>query len=405
MRIEPQAPAKSDAFAGPRDGSDRHQFHLPMIRKQFPHHSFIFHLRERAGRIQQKSARPQHFHGTFQNLPLKRRVVRRPPLQPVLHHIRIPAEHPLSRTGRVHEDLVKIRRINLGEPFRRLAGHTDIRKAEQFQILEQPLRSGTADIIGKQKPRAPQPRSEFCTLAARRGAQIQHPLARFDRKEGGRRHGAGFLQIIKPRVIIGVFRPSPAFGAADPCADIKPVRGPRYRIVRKTQDGGRLPWRPFPRIDPQARLDRSVEAGEIIRVFLAEKAPHLGQEPGRQRCSHMHLLPFPQNASSDLRHDGDTRQTAVRTDIIAVFPIIISFRILSCQGYLSDAGPFERYRHFSHYHTIPDLVPTGTRARRRSASAVSAPSHHTIPPFVPTRTIARRRSASAASVSFFTIIS
>ena len=116
--------------------------------------------------------------------------------------MRLLTEHPLSGTGCINKDFIKIFMEIPVKLISHLTGHQNIGKTKYFQILQKCLRTGCTGIISHQKSRMIKLCSQLCCLSARCCTKIQHPLSFFYRKYAGRRHGTWLLNIIKTCIII-----------------------------------------------------------------------------------------------------------------------------------------------------------------------------------------------------------
>ena len=159
----------------------------------------VFVAVEGAGGVHQPAAGPQHFRRPIQYLCLPPGAARRSRRIPLTPRVRLAAEHALAGAGRIAEYGVKGLRPFLRQRVRIGVHHGGIARAHALQIGGEYLRPGGLRLIGDQQSLTAQRRGDLRTLAAGRSAQIQYALAGYGPQRGYAHHGAGLLQIERPR--------------------------------------------------------------------------------------------------------------------------------------------------------------------------------------------------------------
>ena len=162
------------------------------------HVVLIFQRAKGASGIHQPPAGPHQARGAGEDFPLALLAAQVAGLRPFGDGARIATEHALARARRVHEHRIERFRQRLGQARGAFVGNGGVPRAHALQVRQQHFRAPGFDFVGHQRACAfGQPRG----LAPRRGAQIQHPLARLRAKHLGGNHGAGFLEVKRAREV------------------------------------------------------------------------------------------------------------------------------------------------------------------------------------------------------------
>ena len=195
-------------------------------------------------------------------------------------------EHPFSGTGRVHQDPVEKQREFPHQTVGILAGHQGVPDPHQFDVFQQGLRAGRAEVIGHQQSLPLQVRPDLGRLPAGGRTEIQDPFSGLCSEKRRAAHGRRLLHIVKPRKIPGIPGVSavrrqiiPVGGPWDPLCKPEPCR---HRLRRRLQ-----------RIDAQSGKGHVYDGTEILRIILFQQVLHLFQEfCGKSVCQQNVLLIF-----------------------------------------------------------------------------------------------------------------
>ena len=176
------------------------------------------------------------------------------------------SEHALAGAGRIDKNFIKIALEPRLQPLRMLVQHQSVRDAEALNIGREDFRAFGVYLVADKKSAPLHFPCQLRGFSARRGAKIEHPLARLRVKQSCGRHRAGLLQIVKPRFVIRGFS------------------GPRFRVIviptglprdrRKRKRGQIRKGSPFQGIQPQTDRAGSGKArGECVVIF-SQQPPH-----------------------------------------------------------------------------------------------------------------------------------
>ena len=139
------------------------------------------------------------------------------------------SEHSLAGAGRIYQYLVKESRQAGSQMRRRFIGYDGVGKAHALYILRKLSAALRMDFVGKQKAVNSNEGCNLCAFAAWRRTKIQYAIANPGRQQRNRRHGAGILQIIYARFMVGMLAWS-----LGRIFHIKPLGAPRYRGQRQS---------------------------------------------------------------------------------------------------------------------------------------------------------------------------
>ena len=176
------------------------------------------------------------------------------------------SEHALAGAGRIDKNFIKITLEPRLQPLRMLVQHQSVRDAEALNIGRENFRALGVYLVADKKSTPLHFPCQLRGFSARRGAKIEHPLARLRVKQSRGRHRAGLLQIVKPRLMIRGF-PRPRFRVI-----IIPAGRPRNRRKRKRGQIGKES--PFQGIQPQADRARPGKARSKCVVIFSQQPPH-----------------------------------------------------------------------------------------------------------------------------------
>ena len=176
------------------------------------------------------------------------------------------SEHALAGAGRIDKNFIKIALEPRLQPLRMLVQDQGVRDAEALDVGRENFRAFGTNFIADEKAAPLHFPRQLRGFSARRGAKIEHPLARLRVKQSCGRHRAGLLQIVKPRFVIRGFS------------------GPRFRVIviptglprdrRKRKRGQIRKGSPFQGIQPQTDRAGSGKArGECVVIF-SQQPPH-----------------------------------------------------------------------------------------------------------------------------------
>ena len=230
---------------------------------------FIFLGIQGAGAIDQPPAEAKHGPCGGQNALLPGRAPCRGLLRPFGAGLRVAAEHALAAAGGVHQNRVE-KSCPPGSELLRL-GRNDqpVGHAHSFQIAAENFRTARYRLVADQQPPTLQRVGDLGALSPRGGAEIQHPLAGPGRQHCHRRHGAGFLNIVRPGFVQGL------------CArraflrQIAPRPGlPRHRLPQPFDQGRGIGQR-LAGIEPQPAHIGLGQRGKIVVRFCSQ----LGADP------------------------------------------------------------------------------------------------------------------------------
>ena len=218
-----------------------HLYHMELrVGVEEPGHGALVFLRGKGtGGVDETAAGPQHDGSGFQNLILPPGAHQHRLHAPVGHGGGLLAEHTLAGTGSVHQNAVKIAGEPLLQPFGVFVEHQSVGTAHTLQILTQDSGPFRFNLIGDQKPLTIQQGGQLGGLAAGGGAQVQNGHTGPHIQQPRRGHGAGLLQVVCPRVVVGR-----QTGAGVGVVIIAVLR-PGHRLAA----GDR--WQFFQRVEPQ----------------------------------------------------------------------------------------------------------------------------------------------------------
>ena len=176
------------------------------------------------------------------------------------------SEHALAGAGCVHKNFIEEALEPRLQPLRMLVQDQGVRDAEALDVGRENFRAFGTNFIADEKAAPLHFPRQLRGFSARRGAKIEHPFTRLRVKQSRRRHRAGLLQIVKPRLMIRGF-PRPRFRVI-----IIPAGLPRDR--RKRKRGQIRKGSPFQGIQPQTDRAGSGKArGECVVIF-SQQPPH-----------------------------------------------------------------------------------------------------------------------------------
>ena len=176
------------------------------------------------------------------------------------------SEHALAGAGRIDKNFIKITLEPRLQPLRMLVQHQSVRDAEALDIGRENFRALEVYLVADKKAASLHFPRQLRGFSTRRGAKIEHPLARLRVKQSCGRHRAGLLQIVEPRLVIRGF-PRPRFRVI-----IIPAGLPRNR--RKQKRGQIRKGSPLQGIQPQTdRAGPGKARGECVVIF-SQQPPH-----------------------------------------------------------------------------------------------------------------------------------
>ena len=164
----------------------------------------VLPLLERAGRIDERSAAREHGGGILQDGALTGDAAFDVLLAPFGDGVRVLAEHPLARAGRVDQDLIEIGGQRRGERGCLRGQDGAVCDAHALDVLREDAGAVIDVLVGDEHALSPHRRRELRRLSARRGAQIEHPLPAPDAEQGRGAHCGGLLRVEQPRVMRGM---------------------------------------------------------------------------------------------------------------------------------------------------------------------------------------------------------
>ena len=185
-------------------------------------------------------------------------------------------EHSLPGTGRVHQHPVEETGKPLRQGGRMLVGHQGVGNGHALDVPGENFRPLGIDLVAEQKALPPHPSGDLGGLSAGCGAQVADPLPRLRVEQRHRRHGAGLLKVIGPRLMKNM-----QAGSGSRVV-IVPHRLPRHRL---SHEGQRRNF-PLQGIEPQRHRPGAVQAVKIAFIFVSQLALHALQKGFRQ-----HTLP------------------------------------------------------------------------------------------------------------------
>ena len=144
----------------------------------------VFLPRKGAGRIDERAAGREHTGGAVEDLRLAVRTHADFLLAPFGRGRLFLAQHPLPRTGRVHEDLIKISRKAGRERGGVGAGHDGVYDPHALDVLQEDTRAVGHLLVEDEDPLPAHRLRELRALPARRAAKVEHPLARAHPQRG-----------------------------------------------------------------------------------------------------------------------------------------------------------------------------------------------------------------------------
>jgi len=150
---------------------------------------------ESAGGIDQQAARPRQGAGRVEQGPLPRGAAGHVRGRPVGHRGGVAAEHRFAGARRVDQHAVEEGRRPRGQYLGRHAQYGSVGDAPPFQRPSQLARSSRVDVVGHEQAPPGQAIGDGGRLAARRGAEVEHALARLRVEHGDRRQGRGVLGV------------------------------------------------------------------------------------------------------------------------------------------------------------------------------------------------------------------
>ena len=202
----------------------------------------------------------------MQNFRLPPRAHQNRFLRPVGHSGLFLPEHALAGARRVDKNFIKVALEPRLQPLRVLIQNQRVRDAEALDVGRENFRAFGTNFIADEKAAPLHFPRQLRGFSARRGAQIEHPFTRLRVKQSRRRHRAGLLQIVEPRLMICGF-PRPRFRVI-----IIPAGLPRDR--RKRKRGQVRKGSPFQGIQPQTdRAGPGKARGECVVIF-SQQPPH-----------------------------------------------------------------------------------------------------------------------------------
>ena len=211
----------------------------------------IFTRLERAGGIDERAAACKHFSGVVENFPLTGNTAFHVLLAPLRDRARVLAEHPLARAGSIDEDLVKVCGKFFDKRRRIRADDGAVFHAQPLDVLREDPGAVIDVLVCNQYALPPHSGGELSGLSARRGAQIEHPFARFCVQERRGAHGGRLLHIEQPRMVRG--RVSEFFRRR-----IKSALRPRDGLVREGREVFERLRRTFQKVGAHAPDGRGV---------------------------------------------------------------------------------------------------------------------------------------------------
>ena len=277
------APVQKPLFAGLGHGRLGRGNHLKlgMAGQKVQHRPLVLGRGKGAGGVDQVPARAEHFRRFFQDLTLSHGAQSHVLGAPHGHGIRLLAEHTLTRAGSVHHDLIEEDREFLGQLGGGGVGDHGVPYPHALHVLGQDSRAGGVDLVGHQKPLTAQGGGQLGSLAAGGGAEVKYPLTGLGGTQGGGEHGAGLLDVVRPRLVEGVLA-----GAGLPVGGVvKAVSLPRDRLPHKGRDLPQSLGSQLQGIHPQGGVDvlgvGIAEGGEVI----PQHPPHpLGKTTGESQA-------------------------------------------------------------------------------------------------------------------------
>ena len=187
-------------------------------------------------------------------------------LRPVCDGGLLLPEHALAGARRIDENFIKIALEPRLQPLWVLIQNQRVRNAETLDVRGENFCAFGVDLVADKKAAPLHFPCQLRGFSAGRGAKIEHPFTRLRVKQSRRRHRAGLLQIVKPRLMIRGF-PRPRFRVI-----IIPAGLPRDR--RKRKRGQIRKGSPFQGIQPQTDRAGSGKArGECVVIF-SQQPPH-----------------------------------------------------------------------------------------------------------------------------------
>ena len=281
VRIQAQHPLRGiqrGIAAGQGKGARRK---AGMVSQKPAHGFFVFFGREGAGAVHQPSAGAQHRGCAGKDAPLALGTACGRGGGPLGAGFGMTAEHALSAAGSIHQHGVERTGPACGQCLRLGAHHQRVGHAHALNVAAKNFRTGGHRLVAHQQPLARQRGGDLRALAAGRGAQVQHAFAGLGHKCAHRSHGAGFLQVIRPRLMQRI-GPSGAVPV-----QIAPQRGipwhgalhAAHGLKRRIGDG-------LFRIEAQTTQIRHLQRGKVGLRLFAQLRAHAVCKGGRQFKAH-----------------------------------------------------------------------------------------------------------------------
>ena len=189
-------------------------------------------------------------------------------LVPAFHHIRFFAEHAFPRTRSVNQNLVKKSAEPFCQLFRRFTHDNGVGDAADFHVFQECFCPSGTDVVGNEQSCSSQSCRQLGGFSTGCRTDIQHKISFLNGDHGTWCHGAGFLQIVQPRVVIGML------GRAFPFRVVKSAFTPRYREKRKFPFFCQFRRRNFQSVCPQAVESDFLKRRQIIFVFRPQQCFH-----------------------------------------------------------------------------------------------------------------------------------
>ena len=228
----------------------------------------IFHFGKGTGRVQNHSPCFQHRCAVFQNIRLLFSAKCEQFLIPAFHHIRLFTEHAFPGTRGVNQNLVKKSAESFCQLFRRFTHNNGVGDAADFHVFQQCFCPSGADVIGNEQSCPIQSCRQLCGLSSGSGTDIQHKIPFFYGNHGAGCHGAGFLQIVQPRMVIGMLGRTFSFRV------VKSAFTPGYRGKGKLSLFCQFCRRNFQSVCPKSVESDFLKRRQIIFVFHPQQCFH-----------------------------------------------------------------------------------------------------------------------------------
>ena len=122
-----------------------------MLRKEQSCRYFIFERRKRTGRIDERSAVPEHNRRVPENFLLPFGTGTHVVLAPHGKRLLLLAEHPLAGAWRVNDNSVKERRKSFGKLLRGFVRNNRVPDAHPLHVLRKDPRPAFINLVGNKK--------------------------------------------------------------------------------------------------------------------------------------------------------------------------------------------------------------------------------------------------------------